>query len=106
MSSQDQFNPAKIQWPKCDELTELDHKISELAQKYAPDAIELLREIVRIPADFCDKDPLCGTSNHEGPRLEYLKDKIIEYMVAGDTEKGQILAKAYQIIQEEKSGEV
>lgn len=78
MSVEDQFNFAKVQWPKCDSLTELDQKIYELAQKYAPDAIELLREIVRIPTDHYDQDPFCGTSNHEGPRLGYLKKRIFE----------------------------
>jgi putative selenium metabolism hydrolase len=75
---EDAFNPAKIQWPKCDDLTELDKKIYELAVKYQPEAIELLREIVRIPADHYEQDPMCGTSNHEGPRLEYLKKRIVE----------------------------
>ena len=47
-------------------------------------AEELLKEAIRIPADYVDKpvdqggDPECGLSNHEGPRLEYLRDKIIE----------------------------
>ncbi len=44
----------------------------------------MLAEAIRIPADYVDKpldqggDPLCGTSNHEFPRLEYLRKKIIE----------------------------
>ena len=38
---------------------------------------EILRECIRIPADYVDRpideggDPACGLSNHEGPRLEY-----------------------------------
>ncbi len=62
----------------------LDEQVAQLAQKYRPLAAELLREVVRIPADFVDKpvdaggDPLCGLSNHERPRLEYLKRKIVE----------------------------
>ena len=40
-----------------------------------PLAVEILREAIRIPADHVDRpleqggDPLCGLSNHEGPRL-------------------------------------
>jgi putative selenium metabolism hydrolase len=75
---EDAYNQAKVQWPKVDELTELDKKIVELSKKYQDEAIELIKELVRIPADHYDKDPLCGTSNHEGPRLEYLKKKIVE----------------------------
>jgi putative selenium metabolism hydrolase len=62
----------------------LDSRILELAAKYRPLAVEILKEAVRIPADYVDRpieqggDPLCGLSNHEGPRLEYLKRRIIE----------------------------
>jgi len=62
----------------------LDKRVAELAQKYLPLAVEILQEVIRIPADYVDKpvdqggDPLCGLSNHEGPRLEYMKRKIIE----------------------------
>ncbi len=62
----------------------LDARIAELAAKYLPLAKEMLAEAIRIPADYVDKpveqggDPLCGTSNHEFPRLEYLRKKIIE----------------------------
>lgn len=62
----------------------MDERIRELAVRYRPLAMEILREAVRIPADFVDLspgeggDPFCGLSNHEGPRLEYLKKKIIE----------------------------
>ena len=44
----------------------------------------ILREAIRIPADYVDRpveeggDPLCGLSNHEGPRLEYLSGTIVE----------------------------
>lgn len=46
-------------------------------------AAEALREAIRIPADYVDKpvdqggDPACGTSNHEFPRLDYLRRKIV-----------------------------
>jgi len=48
-------------------------------------AVKILQETIRIPADFVDKpkaeggDPDCGLSNHEGPRLQYLKSAIIEH---------------------------
>jgi putative selenium metabolism hydrolase len=62
----------------------MDQKITTLAQRYLPLAVEILREAIRIPADYVDRpveeggDPLCGTSNHEAPRLEYLRNKIVE----------------------------
>ena len=62
----------------------LDLKIAELAARYRPLAVELLREAIRIPADYVDRpveeggDPHCGLSNHEGPRLEYLRRRIVE----------------------------
>jgi putative selenium metabolism hydrolase len=62
----------------------LDAKIAELAEKYRPLAVKILEEAIRIPADYVDKDadqggdPECGLSNHEGPRLAYLKAAIIE----------------------------
>ncbi len=62
----------------------LDARANELAKKYLPLAAELLKEAIRIPADYVDRpveeggDPLCGLSNHEGPRLEYLKRRIVE----------------------------
>jgi putative selenium metabolism hydrolase len=65
-------------------MSNLDARVAELAAKYRPLATEMLAEAIRIPADFVDKpvdqggDPLCGLSNHEFPRLEYLRKKIIE----------------------------
>ncbi len=62
----------------------LDRRITELSEKYLPLAEELLKEAIRIPADYVDRpidqggDPDCGLSNHEGPRLEYLKKRIVE----------------------------
>lgn len=59
-------------------MCELDVEIAKLAEKYRPLACEILKEAIRIPADHVEKDdPRCGLSNHEGPRLEYLKSKII-----------------------------
>ncbi len=65
-------------------MSNLDARVAELALKYRSLATEMLREVVRIPADYVDRsadkggDPLCGLSNHEQPRLEYLRKKIIE----------------------------
>ena len=70
----------------------LDARIAELAAKYLPLAKEMLAEAIRIPADYVDKpleqggDPLCGTSNHEFPRLEYLRKKIIEIKAVRNAE--------------------
>jgi acetylornithine deacetylase/succinyl-diaminopimelate desuccinylase-like protein len=62
----------------------LDEKVATLAARYRPLAARLLREAIRIPADHVDRpvddggDPLCGLSNHEGPRMEYLKRAVVE----------------------------
>ena len=58
--------------------TRLDEKITALAQRYRPLAVQILREAIRIPADFVGEDPLCGLSGHELPRLEYLRKTIAE----------------------------
>src|SRR5512139_274949 len=65
-------------------MSSLDEKIAALAARYRPLAARLLAEAVRIPADYVDKpveeggDPLCGLSNHEGPRMEYLRRAVVE----------------------------
>lgn len=65
-------------------VSAMDEKIRELAAASKPLAVEILREAIRIPADHVGRplaeggDPDCGLSNHEGPRLEYLKAKILE----------------------------
>ncbi|MDJ0767965.1 MAG: M20/M25/M40 family metallo-hydrolase [Ilumatobacter sp.] len=62
----------------------LDDRVAELAARYLPLAVEILREAVRIPADQVDRpedaggDPAAGLSNHERMRLEMLRDRIIE----------------------------
>jgi putative selenium metabolism hydrolase len=62
----------------------MDDKIRELAEAYKPLAVEILKEAIRIPADYVDLpvadggDSDCGLSNHEGPRLEYLRERILE----------------------------
>jgi acetylornithine deacetylase/succinyl-diaminopimelate desuccinylase-like protein len=64
--------------------SDLDRRVAELAARYRPLAASLLAEVVRIPADYVDRapdaggDPSCGLSNHEGPRLEYLRRRIVE----------------------------
>ncbi|OHT17700.1 Clan MH, family M20, peptidase T-like metallopeptidase [Tritrichomonas foetus] len=77
-SQDEDFDIEKFKWKDPNELTELDRQIAELAQKYSPDALRLLAELIRIPADHYEKDPLCGTSNHETPRLDYLRQFIID----------------------------
>jgi len=70
----------------------LDARIRELAERDQPLAVELLREAIRIPADFVARsvdeggDPDCGLSNHEGPRLEYLRGKVLELGAADGPE--------------------
>ena len=65
-------------------MTDLDSRVAELAQRHLPLAAAILREAIRIPADHVDRaadeggDPDSGTSNHEGPRLEYLKQTILD----------------------------
>ena len=65
-------------------MPSLDEKVAALAARYRPLAARILREAIRIPADYVDKpveeggDPLCGLSNHEGPRMEYLKRIVVE----------------------------
>ena len=64
-------------------MSNLDTRIAELAAKYLPLAAEMLKEAIRIPADYVEKpvdqggDPFCGTSNHEFPRIDYLRKKIV-----------------------------
>lgn len=58
--------------------TKLDAKIAQLAEQYRPLAVRILKEAIRIPADYVDKDPKCGLSGHELPRLEYLKRTIVD----------------------------
>ncbi len=68
----------------------MDAEISRLARESLPLALEILSEAIRIPADHVDRDrqqggdPQCGLSNHEGPRLEYLKGKILEVGAVDD----------------------
>ena len=62
----------------------LGERAAALARRDLPLAVEILREAIRIPADHVDRpleeggDPACGLSNHEGPRLEYLRRRIVE----------------------------
>jgi acetylornithine deacetylase/succinyl-diaminopimelate desuccinylase-like protein len=62
----------------------LDEKVAVLAARHLPLAARILAEAIRIPADHVDRpveeggDPRCGLSNHEGPRMEFLKRAVIE----------------------------
>ncbi len=65
-------------------MTDLDARVAQLAEQYLPLAVDILREAIRVPADYVDRpveeggDPLCGLSNHEGPRLEYLRQTVVD----------------------------
>ncbi len=65
-------------------MSDLDKKAAELAARDRDLAVKILREAIRIPADYVDKaaeeggDVACGLSNHEGPRLEYLRRTLVE----------------------------
>lgn len=65
-------------------MADLDTLIAARAAEYRPLAAAILREAIRIPADYVDRaaddggDPSCGLSNHEWPRLEYLRRAILE----------------------------
>jgi acetylornithine deacetylase/succinyl-diaminopimelate desuccinylase-like protein len=65
-------------------MPSLDERIAALALRDRPLAEKILKEAIRIPADWVDRpvdeggDPDCGLSNHEGPRLEYLRRTVVE----------------------------
>lgn len=65
-------------------MPSLETQVADLARRDLPLAARLLREAIRIPADYVDRplddggDPLCGLSNHEGPRLEFLKRSLLD----------------------------
>ncbi len=66
------------------DLSALDRKVAELADRYRPLAVAILKEAIRIPADEVDRsvddggDPRSGLSNHESRRLHFLRDTIID----------------------------
>lgn len=80
------FDITKFHFREPNEITELDRKIVELARDYAPQAIELIHDLIKIPADHYEEDPLCGTTNHETSRLEYLKQYIIDKRAVDNAE--------------------
>lgn len=63
---------------------DLDRRVAELAERYRPLAVGILREAMRVPADEVDLaadaggDPQSGLSNHEGRRLQFLRDTIVD----------------------------
>ena len=65
-------------------MSPLDDRVAALAARHRPLAARILAEAIRIPADYVDRplddggDPLCGLSNHEGPRMEYLRRAVVE----------------------------
>ena len=70
--------------PSTLDVTALDRRVAELADRYRPLAVAILKEAIRIPADQVDLpvddggDPRSGLSNHEGSRLEFLRKTIID----------------------------
>ncbi len=66
------------------ELTTFDRRVAELAERYRPLAVAILKEAIRIPADEVDLpvddggDPRSGLSNHERGRLEFLRKTIVD----------------------------
>lgn len=76
-SEDEDFDVSSFKWDDPESINQLDHDIYNLSQQYTEEASKLLKELIRIPADYYEQDPLSGTSNHEGPRLEYLKQAII-----------------------------
>ncbi len=62
----------------------LDTRVAELAERYRPLAVAILKEAIRIPADFVNRaedqggDRRAGLSNHEHARLTFLRDAIID----------------------------
>jgi putative selenium metabolism hydrolase len=64
----------------------LDQAIAERAARDLGLAREILAEAIRAPAAHLDADPECGLSNHEGPRLEGLRARIIEHGAADAAE--------------------
>ena len=62
----------------------LDERVAELAARYRPLAVAILKDAVRIPATLVDQpedeggDPRAGLSNHEQARLELLRNTIID----------------------------
>jgi acetylornithine deacetylase/succinyl-diaminopimelate desuccinylase-like protein len=65
-------------------MPSFDDRVAELAATYRPLAARILAEAIRTPADYVDLspdeggDPRCGLSNHEAPRLQYLRRTIVE----------------------------
>jgi putative selenium metabolism hydrolase len=65
-------------------LSTLDESIAILAARGRDLGVAILREAIRIPDDYVSRpreqggDPECGLSNHEGPRLDYLRRMVVE----------------------------
>jgi putative selenium metabolism hydrolase len=57
-------------------IARLDERVNVLATQYRQLAVDILREAIRLPADHLARDPRCGLSGHERPRLEYLRNVI------------------------------
>jgi acetylornithine deacetylase/succinyl-diaminopimelate desuccinylase-like protein len=75
---------------------ELSRAIRQASRELETEAAELLRECVRVPADWVDRpaesggDPLCGLSNHEGPRLALLRERLLTLEAVDGPEDAQL----------------
>ena len=62
----------------------LDARVAELAERYRPLAVQILRAAIRVPAEVVDLpadeggDPEAGLSNHEQARLALLHAAIVD----------------------------
>jgi putative selenium metabolism hydrolase len=62
----------------------LDQRVAELAERYRPLAVAILKSAICVPKDQVDRpedqggDPRAGLSNHERTRLQLLRDTIID----------------------------
>ena len=56
-------------------MEKLQDRVRSLAVEYLPEAVATLREAVRIPVDG---ESSSGTSNHEGPRVDYLRQRLLD----------------------------
>src|SRR5512143_3377174 len=93
-------------------MPSLDEQVAALAARHRPLASRILAEAIRIPADHVDRpveeggDPLCGLSNHEGPRMEYLRHAILEARAVRRPEDVDFDAygNLVWVVQDEKDG--
>ena len=77
-ADEEDFDVNDIKFNDVDELSILDKKIYKLSRHYEEEAGKLLVDLIHLPADFIDGEPLCGASKHEKQRLDFLRQYIID----------------------------